>query len=935
MQARTPGEASPWVRWSVENVIVAVFMFFVASFGLKFAEFSNDQVSAITPGAGIGLALLLWRGLHIWPGLALAGLSSRYLQIHDLLFAASFVTEGTAATVGAAWLLRRLIGPRVDFGDLNQVLRFLLWGAVARAALIATMGLSLLVLFNRNPPDQSAWAWVTMLGATAMGTVVFGPLILSWVQPAPASTGDAGLRETAAIFGLLLAAAWFVFRVDLPLAYMPIPLLAWAGMRLGTRQLTMAITLLVVLATAATVKGDGPFGRDDLDQSQSYLLLQAYAFLTTVTGLIFGAVSMERRRALANAATLTSFQNSVLNGSNFAIIVCDNDGVIRSVNHGTEVLLGYEAAELIGQYPRLWHDPVEVAERTKALAEQLGRPVADREVFEYHPRRGQPHEQEWTFIRKDGSRVPVFLSITALQLESGAFTGFMGVAVDITVRKQAEAQIRAARLAAEQASRTKSEFLANVSHEIRTPMNAILGFAELLQRDLREPAMKKQAKSIVVNGQSLLQLIDDILDLSKVEAGRLEIRPAPLDVRELLEEVRQFFALKAEEKGLRLTVELSNPLTEHFLVDEVRVRQILFNLVGNALKFTEQGRIAIVAEASGESAGLVTLHLEVRDTGLGIAPEQLSVLFTPFQQSTGQNSRKYGGTGLGLSISRRLAELMGGTLVCASEVGVGSAFRLTLPHVQKILEVAPKSGAERPRLRFQSATVLAVDDVPNNLDLLEAYLADTGLKMVRALSGAEALRLVATEKPRMILLDLRMPGMDGREVLRRLRGEPETAALPVIVVTASSLLHEEREIRSSFSGLLRKPVHQSQLLDELSRFLPLAQERSGADDPAPAIAPAAASSPAAWELCAVAAAGPWRETWERLQKLPVSDEVERFGEELAQAAGADTPDFVRAYGEKLAAQARDFEIQAMTQTLREFPALAARLPAAPAGPPAD
>jgi len=345
-------------------------------------------------------------------------------------------------------------------------------------------------------------------------------------------------------------------------------------------------------------------------------------------------------------------------------------------------LLGYSEDELIGRTPALFHDPTQVALRASELTKETGRVIEGFETFVDLPRRGQADEHEWTYIRKDGSRVPVFLSVTALHPVDGVARGFLGVAVDITTRKQAETQMQAAKSAAEQANRAKSEFLANISHEIRTPMNSILGFAELLQRHLRDSAMKKQAQSIFSSGQTLMRLINDLLDLSKVEAGRLDLQPGPVNLRSLATEMHQFFSLKADEKNIPVALEFFGSVDGRFFLDEVRVRQILFNLLGNALKFTEQGRVILSIEVEEESAGLARVAFTVRDTGMGIPTELLPRLFMPFEQRTGQSTRKYGGTGLGLSISRRLAELMDGTLIACSEVGVGSSFHLTIPHVR-------------------------------------------------------------------------------------------------------------------------------------------------------------------------------------------------------------------------------------------------------------
>jgi PAS domain S-box-containing protein len=799
---------SPRVQYLGELVFVWLVLFLVARFGLSFAQI-NPQVTAVMPAAGIALALFLWRGYRIWPAAWMTGLTTRYLINHhlgdainfpDLWDAALFSSGGVAQAVAGVWLVRRFVGPKIDFSSIGGVFGFLWWGAIVRAAMTATWSTEFLLWTGKLEGSQSQIAWFTSFGASAMGVAVFGSFVLSWVQPSPKAAGEASLRETLILFALLILATMADFRSELPLTFLPFPLLVWAGLRLGPRALTTSVVIVVVTALSYIRHGTHPFGLVNVDNDELLIIMQAFIFCAAGTGLVLGAVATQRRRTLRETAELSSFQKAVLDGSNFSIVVCNDDGTVRSVNRGAERLLGYRETEMIGRTPALFHDPEEIAARAKELSEQTGRRIEGFETFADLPRRGIPDEREWIYIRKDGTRLPVFLSVTPLSPVHGRVGGFIGVAVDITSRKQAEEQMRTAQLAAEQANRAKSEFLANISHEIRTPMNSVLGFAELLHRNLQNPAMKKQAKSILSSGQTLLQLINDLLDLSKVEAGRLEIQPAPVNLRQLVEEMRQVFVLKAEEKEIALMTEFFGPVDGSFELDEVRLRQILFNLMGNALKFTEQGRVTLWVEIEEESPGFCQLHLEVRDTGIGIPANEMAGIFTPFGQRAGQSTRKYGGTGLGLSISCRLAELMGGTLLACSDVGVGSTFRLTIPHVPY------------------------------------------------------------TPSPAM-----------------------ETSSRE----TGEVFDHEPNPSRETIA---HTPATQ-----------------------------------AAWRRCAELAAGPWTEQWLRLLQVPMFDEVEQFAATLANAAGSDTPELLREYGRRLAEQARDFEVEEMAQSLREFPQLVARL----------
>jgi PAS domain S-box-containing protein len=671
----------PLTQYVLELMFWAVVFFTMSRLGLQFAHIGPD-ITAVRPGSGVVLAVVMWRGYRIWPAMILTGILSNYLGSHDWFQALVIPTGGTIEALAGVWLVRRFVGPRIDFGSIRQVLGFLWWGAFVRAAMIATWSIAFMAWSGELDADKIYLAWLTWFAGSAMGVAVFGSFVLSWVQPSNIRKGEASWRETVLLYFLLAAATFLDSLSEMPLTFLPFPLLVWAGLRLEARALCTAIVIVVGTALACISWGYSPFGLTNENPDELLVVMQLFVICAAGTGLVLGAVASQRRRTVRSLADLAAFQQAVFNGSNFSIIVMDDAGIITSVNRGAERLLGYAEAELIGRTPALFHDPTQVALRASELSKQAGRTIEGFETFVDLPRRGQADEHEWSYIRKDGARIPVFLSVTALHPIDGVARGFIGVAVDITTRKQAEAQMQVAKSAAEQANRAKSEFLANISHEIRTPMNSILGFAELLQRHLRDSAMKKQAQSIFSSGQILLRLINDLLDLSKVEAGRLELQPGPVNLRNLAAEMHHFFTLKAEEKNIPIALEFHGPITGRFFLDEVRVRQILFNLLGNALKFTEQGRIVLRIEVQEQAGGLAQLTFAVQDSGMGIPAELLPRLFTPFEQRSGQSTRKYGGTGLGLSISRRLAELMGGTLIACSEVGVGSSFHLTIPHVR-------------------------------------------------------------------------------------------------------------------------------------------------------------------------------------------------------------------------------------------------------------
>lgn len=387
--------------------------------------------------------------------------------------------------------------------------------------------------------------------------------------------------------------------------------------------------------------------------------------------------------------------------------------------------------------------------------------------------------------------------------------------------RQAEALAREAAAA----NSAKSQFIANMSHEIRTPMNAIIGFSEILAGSLRDADKREKALIIADSGRQLLALVNDILDLSKIEAGQIEFQPTAFSPAVMATEIREFFRHLASKKSLRLDLEIAPDLPARLVSDELRLRQILNNLVGNAIKFTQTGSVILRVSSrnSNRADGAILFCFEVIDTGPGIPPENRKDIFDDFIQLDSSNP---GGTGLGLSISRRLALLLGGSIsVAENPEGQGSAFLLEIPSFDSS-EIAPslQSTADTAgQIAFDSLPlVLIVDDGKVNRQLMKAYLSGHGFRVIEATNGNEALAQVTKHRPGIILTDIRMPGMDGREFFRALRSLPDKALsqTPVIAVTAAAMRSQSLEDRKLFDGFLLKPVSQKELITEVARFLP-------------------------------------------------------------------------------------------------------------------
>ncbi|MBI9098515.1 MAG: response regulator, partial [Spirochaetaceae bacterium] len=394
------------------------------------------------------------------------------------------------------------------------------------------------------------------------------------------------------------------------------------------------------------------------------------------------------------------------------------------------------------------------------------------------------------------------------------------LAREIILRKEAEKS-------AVYATQAKSDFLANMSHEIRTPMNSILGFAELLDNIIVDREQRSYLQSIRSSGTALMDIINDILDLSKIEAGKFTVKPVPTNIRKICDDMGELFRDRFLHKKITFEIVWDKAFPHNIMIDGPRVRQILVNLIGNAVKFTSEGQIQLIVSLLQSSSDLNTIDftMSVKDTGVGIPEDQLLLIFEKFKQQDGQDIAEYGGTGLGLAICEQISKLLGGTISVKSRVGEGSVFTVDFHNIPLFDEVDREAGDRKNLIVFEAADILIADDIKDNRILLMENFRHTDLVFHEASNGREALDILGSRKIDLVFLDLRMPVLNGYETIELIKKEKNISQIPVVAFTASIMSRDLEKIgQFGFDAYLRKPVNHEQLLTVLIRFLPYREQ---------------------------------------------------------------------------------------------------------------
>jgi two-component system, sensor histidine kinase and response regulator len=487
------------------------------------------------------------------------------------------------------------------------------------------------------------------------------------------------------------------------------------------------------------------------------------------------------------------------------------DGTILRINDTELRWLGYSQDEIVGK---------------KNLVDLLTPEYKDRfrREFPILDQAGDFHDVESCMVRKDGTLLPVLINATVLKDVDGSFIMSRETLIDNTERLRAAKALHEGKEAAESASRAKSAFLANMSHEIRTPMNAILGFTQLMLRDPDFSTSQRQhLETINRSGEHLLDLINDILEMSKIEAGRISLNPTTFDLSGQVHDLETMFRIRTISKSLNFQVIVQEQLSRYVVADENKLRQIFINLLGNAVKFTDRGGIIWRIHTAASQNGRLLLISEVEDTGPGIAPEEMDKLFQVFGQ-TATGITKGGGTGLGLAISSKFTQMMGGSLVASSQPGKGSLFRLEVEILEgQKNEVPPKYPARRvARLSAnqQNYRVLVVDDQPENRQLVFELLREVGFTVKEAKNGSEAVQTFQKWAPHLIVMDIHMPVMDGYEAIRQIKAMEKGKSLPIIAISANAFIEDEKKALDTGANVyVRKPIKDFELFNAIETCL--------------------------------------------------------------------------------------------------------------------
>ncbi|MFL0357642.1 ATP-binding protein [Erythrobacter sp. GH1-10] len=795
--------------------------FLLAFVCLNLSKFDSTLASVWLPNAAAVAILLRTRmkaEVPLYIGIFAASTVANMLAGTSLGVSLVFSIANVIDVAVVVWMARRGSHRMPDMTDLADLARFALAGGVVGPLVSASVA-ALAMGTDRSAIWSGATSWFL---TDSLGMLILAPSLMiaidAWRNRRRPTAHEACEWIVLTICGTLLTIAIFA-QGKYPFLFFAAPIVILHAFRLGALGTAFSINKVAIIAILFTSLGTGPVNLAEGSLSSKLIVLQAFLASAFMIGLPVAATLAGRERMMDELEQGRDKLQLLAANITDAILRYDLTGICTYASPSVRDVLGEDTDVFVGRRAsnRMHQD---ARERILLAEKRLLDGSSTRERFTYR-----------RFLdAEDGS--PIFIEANcaiAYHPGSGAAEGIVVSARDVTERVELEKLLTRARLHAEEAARAKSEFLANMSHEIRTPMNGVLGFAELMLQGDLDADQRRQTEMIVQSGRSMMLLLNDILDLSKIEAGQIAIHHAPVDLHATLSDCISLHRPGAEEKGIELRFE--GPRGQHapdradwVMTDGLRLRQIVLNLVGNAVKFTQSGSVRLSYTLAEDHVAV-----SVSDTGIGIDKARLESIFQPFTQAESDTTRRYGGTGLGLTISRQLAELLGGTIEVDSEPGAGSCFTLRLPTA--LAKPDRSRIEERPAMDLTDlpgeARILLAEDHDINRMLATEMLGRCGQRADVARDGNEAVaRVLDAERSGapydLVLMDIQMPGCDGYAATRAIRAEgigPET--LPIVALTANAFPEDIAAAQQAgMQGHLAKPLEFSDFVRVLKRWLP-------------------------------------------------------------------------------------------------------------------
>lgn len=720
------------------------------------------------------------------------------------------------------WLLMQRFGlAKPDMQRLGELGKFCLVGG-----LLAPLASGLLagLFFSVGTWESFLMSWLLWTTTDGLGMILLSPAVMVVIDLVKSRQTQRGSRslvtfntnrwEWLAIQSFTLASAVTIFWfLSFPVFFLIAPLVLLNAFRLGTPGTSVSIVSIAIVVVIAAAFETGPFYSVELSLTAKLFILQFFLLSCFAVGMPTSAMLAEKAMIRHSLRVHREVSNSMLENMSEVIFRTDNELQWQFLNSAWEKLTGRSVEDSLGR------DVVEIFD------------IDGPDVLESHLKPIQSGATtrsrfEGSFHHEDGSKVDVELSLSRLPSDDGSFVGVVGSIRDVTARNQMEQNLVSARVSAEKAADAKTRFLASMSHEIRTPMNGVLGFTQLLLDSDLPVEQKSYAEMILDSGNAMMRLLNNILDISKVEAGQTNSTIEPLSIRHVLKNCVGLMAPIANQKQFNVNLEIDETVPELVLADADHLRQIMLNLLGNAVKFTEAGAVTVTAKADNDGAGKMNLHVIVRDTGIGIPSDRLEAIFAPFEQADANTSRTFGGSGLGLTISRQLISVMGGMIDVRSIEGKGTTFHIQVPvgihEAQTVGETAKAKNQsvagsgdemEQSAVKTSNGKILLAEDHDINQILIVEMIKRLGYHTVLAVNGEDAVEKVdaaARENAPfdLVLMDVQMPVMDGYLATESIRSNGHSKEqLPILAITANAYPEDiEHCLQSGMQGHIPKPV---------------------------------------------------------------------------------------------------------------------------------